>query len=162
MMRTVLATVALLITFESGAQTPTSPRSVAETYCANIADKAADARFFAQKKQIEELQKQLNERAAALDAKIAEYRKWVQRRDEFAKRAEEQLVQIYARMRPDAAALQLAAMDEETAAALITRLKMRNASAILNEMPPDKAARLSGIIAGAATGPNRARPEGGS
>jgi flagellar motility protein MotE (MotC chaperone) len=41
-------------------------------------------------------------------------------------------------------------MDEETAAAVLTKLNPRNASAILNEMPAAQAARLTGTIAGAA------------
>ena len=46
--------------------------------------------------------------------------KWVTRRDEFLKQgATTSLVPIYSRMRPDAAALQLAVMDEETAAAVL-------------------------------------------
>ena len=52
------------------------------------------------------------------------------------------MLRIYARMRPDAAALQLAALDEETAAAVLTKLEPRTASLILNEMDPAQAARL--------------------
>ncbi len=52
-------------------------------------------------------------------------------------------------MEPDAAALQLVAMDEETAAALLMKRESQNASAILNDMPPEKAARLAAGIAGA-------------
>ena len=46
-------------------------------------------------------------------------------------------------MRPDAAAQQLAAMDEETAAAVLTKLDPRIASIILNEMDRAQAARLT-------------------
>ena len=56
---------------------------------------------------------------------------------------------IYARMRPDAAAVQLAAMDEETASAVLTKLEPRTASLILNEMEPTQAARLTATISGA-------------
>ncbi|MDX2264369.1 MAG: MotE family protein [Hyphomicrobiales bacterium] len=136
------------------AAAPPAPRSLGESYCRAVADKASDARFLAQKQALEDLRRQLDERAAALEAKIEEYRKWLARRDEFVKKAQGQLLDIYARMRPDAAALHLAAMDEETAAAMLTRLNMRSASAILNEMPAEKAARLSAIIVGAATGPS--------
>jgi flagellar motility protein MotE (MotC chaperone) len=76
--------------------------------------------------------------------------KWVTRRDEFVKKARDNLVLIYSRMRPDAAAMQLTAMDEETAAAVLLKLEPRTASLILNEMEPAQAARLTGMIGGAA------------
>jgi hypothetical protein len=41
-------------------------------------------------------------------------------------------------------------MEEETAASLLLKLEPASASAILNEMPPEKAARLAAGIAGAA------------
>ena len=85
-----------------------------------------------------------------LEAKTAEYQKWLARRDEFSKRAQETVVTIYARMKPEAAAAQLVAMDEETAAAVLTKLDPRNASAILSEMEATQAARLAATIAGAA------------
>jgi flagellar motility protein MotE (MotC chaperone) len=53
-------------------------------------------------------------------------------------------------MRPDAAALQLAEMDEETAAAMLTKLEMKAASAVMNEMEPQRAARIAAIISGSA------------
>jgi flagellar motility protein MotE (MotC chaperone) len=61
-------------------------------------------------------------------------------------------------MRPDAAASQLVAMDEETAAAILMKLDPRNSSVILNEMEPAKAARLTTTITGAA----KTAPQGGS
>lgn len=124
---------------------------LARDYCVNIADAAADARFAWQKKTLADLEKELGQRIALLDQKIAEYQRWVARRDEFSQKARENLVIIYSRMRPDAAAAQLTAIDLETAAAVLTKLDPRNASAILNEMDPTYAARLTGTIAGAAS-----------
>lgn len=135
-------------------QKPTEPRpedtKLADDYCTNIADAAADARFAWQKRTLSEMEKELDRRIVLLETRTAEYREWLARRDAFVKKAQEALVGIYARMRPDAAASQLAAMDEETAAAVLTKLNPRNASAILNEMPPGRAARLTTTIAGAA------------
>jgi flagellar motility protein MotE (MotC chaperone) len=124
--------------------------SPAQQYCANIADAAADARFAWQKNTLAEVQQEVDRRVAMLEAKIAEYQKWLARRDEFSKKANQSLVNIYSRMRPDAAALQLVKMDEETAAAVLIKLDARIASLILNEIPPAQAARLAGTIAGAA------------
>jgi len=125
----------------------------AQLYCANIADAAADARFAWQKRTLTEVQKEVEKSIARLEAKIAEYQKWLARRDEFSKKAEESLVNIYSRMRPDAAASQLVKLDEETAAALLLKLDPRIASTILNEIPPAQAARLAGTISGAARTP---------
>lgn len=123
---------------------------LAKSYCVAISSAAADARIAVQKAKLAEVEKQISQRIAALEAKTAEYKNWVDRRDEFLKRANNSLVKIYTQMEPDAAALQLVEMDEETAASLLLKLEPQNASAILNEMVPDKAARLAATISGAA------------
>jgi flagellar motility protein MotE (MotC chaperone) len=132
------------------AKAPVTEGTAAQQYCANIADAAADARFAWQKKVLAEAQQEVEKRIAKLDAKIAEYQKWLARRDEFSKKAQASLVSIYSRMRPDAAASQLVKMDEETAAAVLLKLDPRIASTILNEIPAPQAARLTGTISGAA------------
>jgi flagellar motility protein MotE (MotC chaperone) len=124
--------------------------SLAGQYCVSIANAAADARMALQKKALSELEEEVEKRVRLLEAKAVEVEKWVARRDEFSKKAQESLVQIYTRMRPDAAAAQLVAMDLETAAAVLTKLDPKNAGAILNEMQPTQAARLTATIAGAA------------
>jgi len=122
---------------------------LARGYCANIAGTAAEARIALQRAKLAEAEKAIDYRITALETKTAEYKAWVDRRDQFLKRATDSLVKIYTQMEPDAASLQLAAMDEETAAALLVKLEPQNASAILNEMAPEKAARLTATIAGA-------------
>jgi len=136
-----------LVTVTAPAAATPSP---GQQYCVNIADTAADARFAWQKKTLGEIEQELDRRIALLEQRAKEYREWLARRDEFARKAQGTLVEIYSKMRPDAAASQLAVMDEETAAAVLTKLKPRMASAILNEMPPGPAARLTTTIAGAA------------
>jgi flagellar motility protein MotE (MotC chaperone) len=123
---------------------------LAQRYCVNVADAAADARIAWQQAKLAEAEQKIGKRIAALEAKTAEYKAWLERRNEFSRKATETLVQIYAQMEPDAAALQLAEMNEETAAALLVKLDPPASGAILNEMQPGKAARLSGTIAGAA------------
>ena len=138
--------------------------SAARQYCVNIANAAADARFAWQKKTLADTEQELEKRIALLEEKTAEFQKWVTRRDEFVKKARDNLVLIYTRMRPDAAAMQLTAMDEETASAVLLKLDPRTASLILNEMEPAQAARLTAIIGGAArvapAGGPRSGPEG--
>jgi flagellar motility protein MotE (MotC chaperone) len=141
-----------------GTGAATMPDSdLAQRYCVSIADAAADARIAWQKAKLAETEKEIGERIAALEAKTAEYKAWLERRDEFSRKATQTLVEIYAQMEPDAASLQLAVMDEETAAAILTKLDPSISGGILNEMQPDKAARLSGTIAGAARVPKRRR-----
>jgi flagellar motility protein MotE (MotC chaperone) len=143
---------------------PASDAKAAQQYCLNIASAAADARAARQKKMLAEVEQELDKRIARLEAKTAEYQKWLARRDEFSKKAQEQLVGIFSRMRPDAAAPQLAASDEETAAAVLSKLDTRTSSAILSEMEPNQAARLMTIMVGAGkTAPDksaRAAPDG--
>ena len=132
------------------ADPPEADARSAREYCLNIADAAADARFAWQKKMLAEIEQEIAKRIALLEAKTAEYQRWLARRDEFSKKAQDSVVTIYARMRPDAAAAQLVAMDEETAAAVLTKLDPRNASAILNDMEATQAARLAATISSAA------------
>jgi flagellar motility protein MotE (MotC chaperone) len=134
---------------EAKPETAAIKGAAAQEYCTNIANAAADARFVWQKKVIAEMEQELAKRMTAMEEKAAELQKWLARREEFSKKANETLLRIYARMRPDAAAVQLAALDEETAASLLVRLEPRTASLILNEMEPGQAVRLTATISGA-------------
>lgn len=146
-------------------QRSTAPEpKAAQQYCINIANAAADARTAQQRKMLAGIEQEIDKRIAKLEEKTAEYQKWLARRDEFTKRAQEQLIGIFSRMRPDAAAPQLAASDEETAAAVLSKLDTRTSSAILSEMEPNQAARLMTIMVGAGkTAPDksaRVTPDG--
>jgi flagellar motility protein MotE (MotC chaperone) len=121
----------------------------AEEYCANIAAPAADARFAWQKKLLADMEQEIAKHIVLLEERAAEYQKWLARRDEFSKKANETVLRIYAKMRPDAAAAQLAALDGETAASVLTKLEPRVASLILSEMDPTQAVRLTATISGA-------------
>ena len=132
--------------------TEASPKPSAEAppkqsgYCASIADAAADARFAWQKEQLATLEKQVDERIGRLEEKRAEYEAALARRNAFLAKADEGIVAIYTKMRPDAAALQLANMPEEPAAAILTKLNARIASAILSEMEAARASQLARIM----------------
>jgi len=119
------------------------PRSDSQKYCVNIADQAADARFAWQAKTIGDLEKEITGRIEELETKRAEYQEWLKHREEILAKAQDHLVDVYTRMRADAAAVQIAALDDEIAAALLSKLKARVASAILNEMEPGRAAQLT-------------------
>lgn len=115
-------------------------------YCANVADAASDARYALQKETLANMEKEIEGRLKILEAKRAEYEEWLRLRNEVLAKADETIVSIYSRMRPDAAAIQLTNMDEEIAAAVIAKLNPRSASAVLNEMEPARAAQLANII----------------
>ncbi len=140
---------------DAKAGSPETPRAV-KAYCQNIEDAALDARFLNQKAELLRLEEELTKRTSLLEAKRAEYEVWLQRRDEFIGKAEGSLVELYSKIKPDAAAPQLAALDEEAAAALLLRLSARNSSAILNQMDSGKAARLVSVMIGAAKRPEKA------
>ena len=92
----------------------------------------------------------MDERIAALEQKRADYEGWLQRRNIFLAQAEAGIVEIYASMRPDAAAERLAEVRVELAAAILMKLEPRTAGIILNEMNSKSAATLTTIIASAA------------
>lgn len=123
--------------------------SPAEQYCSNVIDAAAAAQIARQTRDLEKAQKTIDERVALLSAKTEELKKWVKKREDFTAHATNDLVEIYSKMKPDAAANQLAAMDELTAAAITSKLSPKASSLMLAEMDAGKAARLTAIVAGA-------------
>jgi flagellar motility protein MotE (MotC chaperone) len=135
---------------------PAEMSPAVKAYCQNIEDAALEVRFMHQKRELVRLEGELEKRTSALEAKRAEYQRWLERREEFVNKAEGSLVALYAKIKPDAAAVQLAAIDEEAAAALLLKLKPKNASAILDQMETAKAARLVSVMIGAAKRPEKA------
>jgi flagellar motility protein MotE (MotC chaperone) len=123
-----------------------------QQYCSNIASFAADARIAWQMKRMNDLEAQLKRRVAELEAKEAESKQWIDRREALMKKADDSIVAIYAKMQPGAAAAQMVVMEDTTAAALLTKLNPRVSSAILNEMDAGKAAKLTDLMAGSMAG----------
>lgn len=130
-------------------------RSDVERYCTNIADPAREAREAIQTERLTKLQAEVDGRIDELEKKRAEYQTWLEERRAFLESASSIMLEIYATMRPEAAAAQLAGLDRQSAAAIVARLKSRQASAILAEMPAPVASELATMIV------NRVeRPEG--
>ncbi|MER9997283.1 MotE family protein [Mesorhizobium sp. M0051] len=125
-------------------------QSEIERFCSNIADAARDRRYVLQAEELKQLQAGIDQRMKALEEKKAEYETWLKRREVFLARAEDGVVQIYAGMKPDAAAERLAIVNADLAAAILMKLDSRKASVILNEMDQKAAATLTGIMASAA------------
>lgn len=127
-----------------------------QQFCTNIADAARDQRYLLQKKDLEKLQSQVDERIVTLEKRRAEYEDWLKRRNDFLKQAETGLVGIYKTMKPDAAASKLELVNPAIAAAIIMRLPPRQSSLILSEMNSEKAAVLTNVIS-SATDPNTSK-----
>jgi flagellar motility protein MotE (MotC chaperone) len=130
-----------------------TPAAETSKYCAEIAGAASLARNARAEKDLIELEQRLIKRTAELDAKRAELQAVIERHEAMVKKADERLVAIYARMRPDAAAAQFADMDVEMAAAMLMRLEPKKSSAILNEMEAPRAVALTRKVAGLTTLP---------
>ena len=132
-------------------QSPTTPE--VRTYCQNIAGAAADARFAWQTRKLESLETRVKAELGELEAKTAELRAWIAKREEIERKAGEKLVGIYSKMRPETAATQIATLDDTMAAAVLGQLNPRQAGAIFNEIVPERAAKLAALIAGTAPAP---------
>ncbi len=120
-----------------------------ERFCSNIADAARDRRYAMQARELEALKAEIDERMKALDTKRLDYERWLKRRDDFLAKAEDNVVKIYAKMKPDAAAERLAEVKIELAAGILMKLDPRQASTILNEMDSKAAATITGVMASA-------------
>lgn len=116
--------------------------AVIEDYCREFASNAAEARTQHQREELEKLQAAVNTQMTDLQAKTAELKEWVQRREEIQDRASKNLTKIYSVMEPDAAARQMEKMDPETVSAILRSLNAKSSSEILAAMDVDKASRV--------------------
>jgi flagellar motility protein MotE (MotC chaperone) len=135
-----------------------SGASAVQQYCANIANTAAAAELAIREQQLRELEQQMRQRLEQLDQRRVEVQQAIERYEAVVRKAGETVANVYSRMNPDAAAAQIAGLDDEVAAALLLRLKPQNSSAILNEMEPPRAAAVAKKLADLTS----AKPEGSS
>ena len=126
-----------------------APDIEASRFCANAAPSIVEARIAWERKQLGDLDAQVKQRLADLEKAEASVQEWVAKRDAMLKSASDDLVAIYAKMQPETAATQIAAMDDQMAAAILGKLKSGAAGAILNEMEADRASKLAIVLSGA-------------
>lgn len=119
-------------------------------FCKGIVIQARDRRYLLKKQELEKLGSELGAAEKRLDAKLGELKTWVGRREEFAKRANANLVEIYSAMEPQASAARIAELESDLAASLLLAIPPRQSSAILNEMDQKAAAALTTIMAASA------------
>jgi flagellar motility protein MotE (MotC chaperone) len=115
-------------------------------YCANVAPVAAEARIAWETRRLNELDAEIKQRIADLEKTEAETRDWVSKREALLNSATDDVVSIYGKMDPEAAATQLSTMDEPIAVSILHKLNVRAASAILDQMDAARAARLTSLI----------------
>src|SRR5580700_2382701 len=128
------------------------PDVEASRFCANAAPSIAEARIAWETRQLSELDAQVKQRLADLEKAEASVKEWVAKRDTSLKAANDDLVAIYAKMQPETAATQIAAMDDQMAAAILGKLKPGAAGAILNEMEAERASKLAVVLSGTTSG----------
>ena len=126
-----------------------APDIEASRFCANAGPSIAEARIAWERKQLGDLDAQVKQRLADLEKAEASVQEWVAKRDAMLKSASDDLVAIYAKMQPETAATQIAAMDDQMAAAILGKLKAGTAGAILNEMEAERASKLAVVLSGA-------------
>lgn len=135
---------------DTQAQSPANAFPGADAFCESIIDPAREHRYLLKKQELETLLSDVNKRIDELNKRRAEHEEWIRRREEFAKRATANLVEIYSNMKPEAAASRLTELNQELAASLLLAISPRQASAILNEIDEEVAAQLTGIMSASA------------
>lgn len=134
----------------------------AADYCANFADRAAEARIAWQTGNLKQLQDEVAKKIAELEAKQKDLQQWIDKREAILKQAGKELVDIYAKMDPEAAAAQLGKLDTGTAVAVLRQLSPRAASAIMAAIPAERASVLAKAIATVTLEPPPPAPAGGA
>ena len=132
--------------------TPAPDASIAdiERFCTNITDAARERRYALQKAELEALREEIDMKLKILEDKRQELKMWVERREDYSSAASDDLVEVYAKMRPDAAAQRMEKLPGELTASLLSKLSARAAGTILNEMSADRAAMVTVIMSAAA------------
>ena len=128
--------------------------SPSQQLCAALRDTAREKRYALKTKELNELKAKVEQRIQALEEKRiefqeekAEIQKWNDKRAKFLELAAGNLVEIYSKMRPDAAAGRLEILAKPLAAAILMKLSPRKAGVILNEMKAENAAEITQVIA---------------
>ena len=124
----------------------------ASRFCANAGPSIAEARIAWETRQLTDLDAQVKQRLADLEKAEVSVKDWIAKRDASLKAASDELVAIYAKMQPETAATQIAAMDDQMAAAILGKLKPSAAGAILNEMEAERASKLAVVLSGTTSG----------
>lgn len=102
----------------------------------------------AEEERMQALRKEVEEKIARYEKLVAQVQEKEKRKQEEANARTERIVQLYEGMAPAEAAARIAALDDGSAAAILTRMKGRKASAVLAAMEPKRVAVLTRKMAG--------------
>ena len=138
----LLAAVLIAFSAHASERREDAKNSKQDAYCANVAMGAETIRIARQQKLLTEIETEIKARIDALDAREKSLRALLDRIDGFEKKTGETLIAFYSKMKPDAAAAQIAELDVDIAASLLMKLSPKISSAILNEVEPTRGAVL--------------------
>jgi len=96
-----------------------------------------------QEKKLSELEQRLEHKLTEIQTRRQELKELLDRYDAFTNKADDTVIDIYSKMKPESAASQLANLDDESAAAILIKLRPKSSSAILNEMDTFHASLLT-------------------
>lgn len=127
----------------------TEQKNEIKRFCMNMRYPAGSAYLKLQINKLNKIQTDVDARIVILEAKTKEYQEWLSKRNQFLTNTKAALINIIAKMKPDAAAAELEKIDDLSAASIIMKLKPGGASAIMNNFSPEKAAEITGIMVSA-------------
>jgi flagellar motility protein MotE (MotC chaperone) len=113
-----------------------------QDYCSSVAKVTTAAKIAAQEAKLRDIETLVKRRAEELEAKRKELQAVVEKYEALTKKADDNLVMVYTKMKPDAAAGQFAMLDDDVAVALLSRLSPKISSQILSEMTASRGAGL--------------------
>lgn len=123
---------------------------LARDYCKVVLDQAAAAKIAQEKGEVKTMQAEIGKRLEDLEKAISVHKDWLRQRQEFLDKAQEVVVKLYSGMPAESAAQRLSVVTEEMAAAILMKLNAKAGSSILAEIEPQRAARITAQMAGAA------------
>lgn len=117
--------------------------------CTLLMDEATKTALEAERRSILEATQELVRQSDLIDQRIQVLKEWMDKRDLLVRKVNKLVVDTYAKMKPEAAAVQLAAMDLGQAGAIASKLEPDKLSAIVSEMDPGKGAAILAALSGA-------------
>lgn len=117
--------------------------------CTLLMDEATKTALDVERRGILEATQEMVRQSDLLEQRIQVLKEWMERRDLLVRKVSKLVVDTFAKMKPEAAAVQLAAMDLGQAGAIVSRLEPDKLSAIVSEMDPGKAAAILVALNGA-------------
>ncbi|WP_259345070.1 MotE family protein [Candidatus Liberibacter sp.] len=132
--------------FQSHGEVFLPPDKEIQKYCTGAIDLVREQHYFFQKKALDDLQKDIEERIAILEKRKNEYSSWFEKYENFITSYGKNIINSYKTMPSDSAAGQLAKLSPEISAHILMQLPDQ-ASSIMSEMDPESAALITNIVA---------------